>query len=153
MLRWDKKVKELNQNELEDYVRKLQEETPDIGPLVDEVDKKVGQMLPTGQEPICQLMYYEPYTDPRLAYSDHYAPIADCVRGMYLTRCKHVSEFYADMLIPLPSVIDTEASSLLTPFPFTVEMPALNPAFRSKELLVDILDEAGNADSNRLKVS
>lgn len=152
MERLIKKLKDLNQNELEDYVKKLHEENPNDKPLIKEMDKKVGQMLNTGQEPVCQLLHFETYEETRIAYLDHYVPLIDCLKGAYLTKCEKASEFIPELLIPSPDTLEIEPNDMLTPFPFIVEMPALNPSFNIKELLVDILDDAGKADINKLKV-
>ena len=146
------KLKELNQNEVESYVKKLQEEHPNLNPAIDEMDKKMVQTLATGQLHAYQLTHFESYEDHRMAYLDHYIHLIDVLKGVYLTRCKKAGEYSAEMMIPLPSTFEIETSNLLTPFPFSVEMVSLNPTFRVKELLVEILDDAGNADSNKLKV-
>jgi len=153
MERLFKKLKDFNQNELEEYVKKLKEDTSNDGPIIDEMDKKINQMLNSGQMPVYQLIHFETYEDPRLVYSDHYVPLADCLKGAYLTRCKQGSEFTSEMMIPVPTTIDIKTTDFLTPFPFIVEMPTLNPTLKVKDILVDILDEAGKADSNKLKVT
>lgn len=113
----------------------------------------MSQLLPTGQEPKRQLLHFESFGDSREAYTDNFIPLTDSLKGAYLTKCKSASEFSADILLPMPTTLDIDLSHLLTPFPFTVEMLTMNPEFKIKELLVEILDEAGTADSNRLKVS
>lgn len=146
------KLKELNQNELETYVKKLQEEHSSITPALDEMDKKMSQTLASGQLPTYQLMHFESYEDFRIAYLDHYIPLIDILKGVYLTRCKKAGEYSAEMLIPLPSTFEIETGNLLTPFPFSVENLTLNPTFKVKELLVEILDDVINADDNKLQV-
>lgn len=143
----------MNQNELEIYVKKLNEQNNNLNGTIDEMDKKINQLLATGQEPTCQLIYFEPYMDPSIVYSDEFVPLIDTLKGAYLTNCKNGSYYYPEMMLPLPVCSDIETHNFLTPFPFTVEMPVLNPTFKTKELLVDILEEAGKADSNKLKVT
>lgn len=146
------KLKDLNQNELEAYVKKMQEDNPSITHVFDEMDKKMAQILTSGQLLAHQLLHFESYEDPRLAYQDHYIPLINILKGVYLTSCKKAGEHSAEILIPLPSTFEIETSNFLTPFPFTVEMLSLNPTFKVKDLLVDILDDAGNADPNKLNV-
>ena len=153
MLRLIKKLKDLNQTELEAHVKKLQEENPNNSAIIDEMDKRVGLMLNAGQDPVQQLMHFDTFENPRLAYLDHYVPLTDCLKGAYLTKCKQAGEFSSEMLIPIPTTLEIETCDFLTPFPFIVEMPSLNPTFKVKEMLVEILDEAGKADTNKLKVT
>jgi len=124
-----------------------------LSSTLDGIDKKLSQLLNSGQEPIYQLIHCDTYENSYSAYQDNYLPQTDCLKGIYLTKCQKGSVLFPELLIPLPSALDIESEHLLTPFPLIIEAPALNPVFKIKEMLVDILDDAGRADSNNLKVT
>ena len=57
------------------------------------------------------------------------------------------TKYESDYLLPDPEIEPFDSEELLTPFPFFLEQPTLNPCVRKKNVAKDLLNRAGNLDS------
>ena len=153
MLRLGKKYKDLNQKEIELYVQNLSTEHTNKNAIIDEMDKKIGQLLHTGQEPIYQLTVFEPLINFHANLTSDYSSLENSLNSLHQANNNELSVFEPELLLPMPVTLDIETTEFLTPFPFIIETPTINPMFNTKDILVSILNEAGKADANKLKVS
>lgn len=59
-------------------------------------------------------------------------------------RIQHFCKSPPDFIIPLPEEVDPRDDHLLTPFPFFLEAPLLNPCIPHEVIVKDIIENAGH---------
>lgn len=80
------------------------------------------------------------------------------MRGEFLERfdnllkIQHFCKSPPDFFVPLPDEVPIEEDHLLTPFPFILEAPVLNPCIPHEVVVKDIIDNAGHNQKSEYQI-
>lgn len=127
-------------------------EAPSTALMTEEVDKKITQLVHSSKDIHFDLLYVNKMADKRGFVVDNGVCVQEILLDIYATSLRDGSEYEPELILPLPTALEVDSHHLLTPFPVTVEALALSPNFNCKDLLIQILDQIGFADSNELRV-
>lgn len=140
------KTSKIRKSAIEIYARSLPTTETDL--LA--VDGFLDKLNDEGPLPFRELVYLAPPVRP--VYIDNFRSTKEGLKRTEGLGGEGVG-YVPEMLIPLPTPVGPTADEFLCPFPFIVEMPALNVSTEVEKILPELLDNIGNSDPGRIKVS
>ena len=129
--------------ELDAHIARLATEAPSSALMAEEVERRMAQTAHAAEQLHFDLLGGEPADSADV----------DALLALHGTALREASEYAGELLLPLPTSVAPTGGHFLTPFPLSVETPALSPAFDAPALLTSILDRAGSASDAELRVS
>jgi len=150
--KYDKKLRVINSNDLEALLSKARKSPKAMSKVTREITQDIESEDSKSSNPVLSLYYLESNLKSSEYNLREYNIDDFCEVEKLFVDIEPMIVYESEDILPLPSTITLDTDCFLTPFPFIVEAPTLNPNLDYSNMFNRVIQDTGAITDSMHKV-